>query len=280
MKLAVLSDIHGNLAALEAVATDIARWQPDEVVFAGDIVNRGPRSLDCLRFVQARREDAGWRVLRGNHEGYVLNVVHEPDARPPGIEGVVRENVRWVRRQLGEAAPELTALPERVSLATAGGEVRVVHASMRHDRDNILVDTPDDVLRLQIAPAPELFVVGHTHRPLMRQIDGTLVVNVGSAGLPFDGDWRPSYGRFELRHGRWEAEIVRVPYDRTRAAQDFRSSGYLDEAGPISLLVYDELMTARPRIFDLHRRYGDAVLAGELSAEEAIRRYVRDVLGS
>jgi putative phosphoesterase len=274
MRLAVLSDVHGNLAALEAVAEDIARWRPDEVMFAGDIVNRGPRSLDCLRFVQARMHDAGWRVLRGNHEGYVLNVVREPDARPPGIEGAVRENVRWVRQQLGEAAPELETLPERVSLATAGGEVRVVHASMRHDRDNILVDTPDEVLRLQIAPAPELFVVGHTHRPLIRTVDGTLVVNVGSAGLPFDGDWRPSYGRFVLRDGRWDAEIVRITYDRERAAQDFRSSGYLDEGGPVSLLVYDELLTARPRIFGLHKRYGDAVLAGELSAQEAIRRFL------
>jgi putative phosphoesterase len=276
MKLAVLSDIHGNLAALEAVAADIARWQPDEVAVAGDIVNRGPLSLDCLRFVQERVREAGWRVIRGNHEGYVLNVARDPDARPPGVEGAVRENVRWVREQLGDAVADLEALPERMSLATPGGEARVVHASMRHDRDNILADTPDDVLRLQIAPAPELFVVGHTHRALVRSVDGTLVVNVGSAGLPFDGDWRVTYGRLTWSGRRWEAEIVRLPYDRERTARDFTTSGYLDGGGPISALVYDELLTARPRIQGLYRSYDEAVQAGELSVEDAIRRYLAE----
>ena len=73
-KLAVLSDIHGNFAALQAVADHIDRWQPDAVVVAGDIVNRGPRSRDCLRFVLARAAEAGWQIIRGNHEEYVLRV--------------------------------------------------------------------------------------------------------------------------------------------------------------------------------------------------------------
>lgn len=277
MKLAVLADIHGNLAALQTVAEDIARWRPDAVAVAGDIVNRGPCSLACLRFVQARARDAGWRVIRGNHEGYVIRVAHDPDARPPGVEGAIRENVRWVRAQLGDAVAEIERLPERLSLAAPdGGEARVVHASMRHDRDNILIDTPDDLLRLQIAPAPPLFVVGHTHRPLVRRVDSTLVVNVGSAGLPFDGDVRACYGRMEWRAGRWEAHITRVPYDRDRAARDFATSGYLAGGGPISELVYEEFRTARPRILGLFERYHAAVVAGELSAADAVRAYLAE----
>src|SRR3954453_10767982 len=100
-KLAVLSDIHGNFAALQAVADHIERWQPDAVVVAGDIVNRGPRSRDCLRFVLARAAEgipanvgASWQIIRGNHEEYVLGVVRDPGARP-GLEGAVRENVGW-----------------------------------------------------------------------------------------------------------------------------------------------------------------------------------------
>ena len=98
-KLAVLSDIHGNFAALQAVADHIDRWQPDAVVVAGDIVNRGPRSRDCLRFVLARAAEMGWQIIRGNHEEYVLGVVRDPGARP-GLDGAVRENVGWTARQL------------------------------------------------------------------------------------------------------------------------------------------------------------------------------------
>ena len=71
MKLAVLSDIHGNWPALEAAAADIDAWQPDLVVVNGDVVNDGPRSLECWNYVAGRRNRDGWVVLRGNHEEYV-----------------------------------------------------------------------------------------------------------------------------------------------------------------------------------------------------------------
>ncbi|MFO7167358.1 MAG: metallophosphoesterase family protein [Chloroflexota bacterium] len=275
MKLAVLADIHGNLAALTAVVADIAAWRPDAVVVAGDIVNRGPCSRACLERVLALARDAGWRLLRGNHEDYVLNVARHPELHPPGLEDAVRENVRWTWRQLGAATEALEQLPERVSLpAPDGSEVRVVHASMRHNRDNILADTPDEVLRQQIAPAPALFVVGHTHRPLIRRIDQTLVVNVGSVGLPFDGDVRAAYGRMEWRDGGWEAEIVRLPYDRAQTERDFAESGFLDASGPIAPLIYDEFLTARPRLFTFVERYREPVLAGAMTPEQAASEFL------
>src|SRR5215207_9312557 len=112
-KLAVLSDIHGNFAALQAVADHIDRWQPDAVVIAGDIVNRGPRSHDCLRFVLARAADSGWKIIRGNHEEYVLGIVRDPGARP-GVEGAVRENVGWTARQLGDQLATIDRLPGQI----------------------------------------------------------------------------------------------------------------------------------------------------------------------
>jgi putative phosphoesterase len=272
-KLAVLSDIHGNLAALQAVADHLDRWRPDAVVVAGDIVNRGPCSPDCLRFVLARAADAGWRIIRGNHEEYVLRVVREPEVRL-GVEGAVRENVVWTARQLGDQIAAIDNWPAQISLrAPDGGEVRVVHASMRYNRDNILLDTPDDILREQIAPAPPLICVGHTHRPLVRKIDTTLVVNAGSAGLPFDGDTRASYAQLTWQAG-WQAEIVRLEYDRNQAARDFFESGFMRESGPIAALVYDEFRTARPRLSSWGARYKDAVLAGELTAADAVRDYL------
>jgi predicted phosphodiesterase len=272
-KLAVLSDIHGNFAALQAVADHIDRWEPDAIVVAGDIVNRGPRSRDCLRFVLARAADSGWQVIRGNHEEYVLRVAREPGERP-GLAGAVRQNVGWTAQQLGDAVATIEGLPAQISLrAPDRGEARVVHASMRHNRDNILPDTPDEVLRAQIAPAPPLICVGHTHRPLMRTIDATLVVNAGSAGLPFDGDTRASYAQLTWRNG-WQATIARVAYDRDQTKRDFAAIGFMRESGAIAALIYDEFRTARPRLSRWMERYKDAVLAGDLTPAESVRDYL------
>jgi predicted phosphodiesterase len=273
MKLAVLADIHGNYAALEAVADHIDRWQPDAVVVAGDIVNRGPRSRECLRFVRERAASAGWRLIRGNHEEYLIAVAGDP-SDAPGIAGAVRENVRWSARQLGDDVAALAAMPEQASLAAPdGGEARVVHASMRHNRDNILAATPDDLLREQIAPAPPLICVGHTHKPLIRSIDASLVVNAGSVGLPFDGDVRASYAQLRWQVG-WQAAIVRVPYDRDQAERDYFETGFLHESGVVAKLIHDEFRTARSRLNHLIDRYKDAVLAGQLSAADAVRDYL------
>jgi len=272
-KVAVLSDIHGNFAALQAVAEHIDRWKPNAVVVAGDIVNRGPCSRECLRFVLARAADSGWRIIRGNHEEYVLRVARDPGTRP-GLEGAVRENVGWTAEQLGDDVAALDALATQVSLrAPDGGEARVVHASMRHNRDNILPDTPDEIIRQQIAPAPPLICVGHTHRPLIRMIDATLVVNAGSAGLPFDGDTRPSYAQLTWHDG-WQATIERVDYDREQAARDYVESGFMRDSGPIAALIYDEFRTAHPRLSSWMARYRDAVLAGELTPAESVRDYL------
>lgn len=273
MKLAVLSDIHGNLPALRSVADDIATWQPDEVVVAGDIVNRGPLPRQCLEYVLERQRRNGWHVLRGNHEEYVLNIIADPSPRA-GAEEVVRANVRWTAAQVGDVS-SLAAMPTIVQLqAPDGGEIRVVHASMRYNRDNILVDTPDDLLRAQIDPAPPLFCCGHTHRPLVRQIDSTLVVNAGAVGLPFDGDIRASYARLSWIDSGWQAEIIRVPYDREQAARDYEL--FLAESGPIAPIVFAEFQTAHPRLSTWFRQYNDLLLAGALTPAQAVEAFLRE----
>lgn len=274
MKLAVVSDIHGNLAALQAVTEDIAGWQPDAVVVAGDIVNRGPLPRQCLEFVLDQQRRSGWYVLRGNHEEYVLNIVADPSPRV-GAEEAVRANVRWTATQIGDTAA-IAAMPTIIQLeAPDGGEIRVVHASMRYNRDNILLDTPDDVLRAQIAPAPPLFCCGHTHRPLIRQIDTTLVVNAGAVGLPFDGDIRASYARLTWQAPGWHAEITRVPYNRDQAKSDYQV--FLAESGPIAPIVFAEFQTALPRLSTWFRRYNDGLVAGTMTPAQAVDDFLRSI---
>lgn len=272
MRIAVISDIHGNMPALETAVAHVEAWGPDQVVVNGDIVNRGPRSLDCLRLIQAKQQNAGWRVLRGNHEDYVL-ACGQPDSPHSGPQFEITRFAHWAYQQLNGDAAFLADLPEQFSwTAPDGREFRVTHASMKGNRDGLYHNADDEILRQQIAPPPAVFVTGHTHRPFMRCVDDTLIVNAGSVGVPFDKDTRPSYGQFTWDEANgWQAKIVRLDYDHALAEQDFVATGFLDEAGPLTQLMLLELRKGRGLIYRWGAQYEQAILAGEISVEQSVR---------
>ena len=280
MKLAVLADIHGNYPALQTVAQHIEQWQPDAVVVAGDIVNRGPRSLECLQFVLEKCKSNGWMTVRGNHEDYVIGFAR-PETAPTGTEKEVFYGAFWTYQQLNCNVSTIEALPLHVDLtAPNNSKIRITHASMRSNRDGIFPITTDEELRSKIhAPdqPPALAVcVGHTHWPLIRSIDETLVVNVGSAGLPFDGDQRVAYGQLVWHQNQWQAEIIRLDYDREQTERDFHETGYLEEAGPLTKLIFDEFLIARPHLFRWMQDYYPLVVAEKISVEEAAIQYLNN----
>ena len=276
MKIAVISDIHGNLPALKTVAVHVEKWEPDKVVVAGDIVNRGPLSLDCLRFVQQKRLRSGWQMIRGNHEDFIIECAR-PDFPQNGPEFELMRFAHWAYQQLNGDLAFLQAMPSQFSLiAPDGGEFRVVHASMRGNRDAIYSDTTDEKLWRQIQPVPDVFVTAHTHRPMVRWFNDTLVVNVGSVGSPFDGDGRASYGQFTWTPDGWEAEIIRLDYDRAQTEQDYVNSGFLKGAGPLAQLMLVELRRSGGLIYRWAKRYQDAVLAEEISMEASVKELLGD----
>lgn len=277
MKIVVLSDIHGNLPALLAVTEHFQSWQPDQVIVNGDIVNRGPCSHAVLHFVLQKQEVEGWRLLRGNHEDYLLRIGRS-DFITSGPSYELNRFAYFAYQQLNGDVKTLAKMPERFSwFASDGSEFRVAHASMRNNRDGIHKKLTDGELRLRIAPAPSVFVTGHTHQPLIRQVDETLVVNTGAVGAPFDLDWRPGYGRFtwDARQG-WQAEIVRVTYDRSLVEQDYVRSGFLQDGGPLAQLLLVELRRARGLIYHWAYKYQAAITGGEISIEESVKRVLQE----
>lgn len=274
MKIAVLSDIHGNFVALQAVFKHIEAWRPDHTIVAGDIVNRGPRSKDCLEWIQNKERRAGWQVVRGNHEDYVIS--HDlPNAPRSGPVFEVHRGSFWTYQQLGSDVSALKAMPFQQKLFDPNGdEIRIVHASMRGNRDGIYPESSDAKLKSLIEPAPVVLCVGHTHRPLVRHLNGSLIVNAGSAGLPFDGDTRPSYAQVTGSEGEWRAEIIRVEYDLSAAERDFYESGFIDEAGPLAQLVLIELRQARSQLFQWASQYQEMAMAGEISMQDAVQDFL------
>jgi hypothetical protein len=96
-------------------------------------------------------------------------------------------------------------------------------------------------------------------------------------GASFDGDRQLSYGRFTWTGGKgWDSEIVRLPYDFVRVEQDYATSGFLDEAGPLTQLMLVELRRAGGLVYRWASRYQKAVLAGEISLEASVRLVLSD----
>jgi predicted phosphodiesterase len=278
MRIAVLADIHGNLSALQSVAAHLEAWQPDQVVMAGDVVNRGPYPAECLQFVLQKQAEAGWHLVRGNHEDYVLENTR-PDAPQSGPQLDVYRNSFWTLGQLNGEVEALAAMPFQVSLTGPNGrEFRAVHASMKSNQIGIYPAMADEALRPLIAPAPAVLCVGHTHRPLIRQVDKTLVVNVGSVGMPFDGDRRASYAQLTWENGRWQAAIIRLDYDWAAVERDFFEAGFMTGAGDLARIMLVEFQQARPYLHRWIHQHEARVLAGELSLAESVTTFFREVI--
>lgn len=274
MKVAVLADIHANFTALETVTEHIETWDPEQVIVAGDTVNRGTRPKECLDFVQEKAQSRGWKLIRGNHEDYVINQAQlKIPQGNPAFE--VHRASYWTYQKLNYDIKQLEEMPFLQQLYDNDGqEARIVHASMRGNRDGIYPETTDEKLKVQIGKPPALFCVGHTHRPLIRSIGRTLVVNVGSVGLPFDGDRRLSYAQLTNIGGKWKAKIIRLDYDLKAAESDFYLTGYIEEAGPLTILVLIELKYACSQLYNWSRLYQQRALNGEISMQWSVDDYL------
>ena len=278
MKIAVLADIHANYPALAAVVDDIERWQPDLVLVAGDIINRGPKPVECWQLIQHKKAERGWQVLRGNHEEYVI--WHSlPDSPRTGPLFELFRYSYWTYQKLNEDVAPLEALPNEFHQRyPEAGEFRGTHASMKSNRRGIYPEMTDATIQALITPPPALFAVGHTHRALIRQIDQTLIVNAGAVGLPFDANPRAAYAQITYQQNRWHAEIIRLNYDIALARQDFYDTGFMDEAGPLSKIIQLELDISLSQLFQWTHIYMDAVLTEKISIEKAVDDYLRDPL--
>lgn len=271
MRVVVIADIHGNLAALEAALAEVERLRPDQLVVAGDVVDGGPDSAACWERVKA----LGCPVLRGNHERYVYHL-HTEEADPA-----------WALPQFGplhfahaELTPtqiaELAALPFQWSRPEAPG-LLVVHASLRSDNDSVFAYTSEEALGPMfpgVAGEVSVIVRGHNHQCAARGWGGRRIVTCGSVGLPQDGNPAAQFVVLDRIREEWRVRHQAVRYDVQATLRRFRETGYLEKTGPIGKLFYREVETATFHIVPFLRFYGALQQAGEVvEVSEALRRF-------
>lgn len=276
MKIAILADIHGNRQALETVIAHIDRWQPEQVIVNGDTVNRGPCSLQCWQTITNRVTADGWQHTLGNHEGYHLDLLE--NGFKSELERQLFSPLVKAHQQLDGHVTSFSQLPVQVSLyAPDGSELRVTHASMQGQRDSIFADSSLPTLREQIAPPPAVFVTSHTHTAFQRQVDETLLINTGSVGTPADEDVRASYAQVVWENGRWQANIIRLDYDREGMIRDYKESRFLTDDDYFIQLIFREWLDAAicvPGWMDL---YYEDVAAGKIGLKTAVTQYLQQL---
>jgi len=271
MRIAVLADIHGNLPALEAVAAEIDRLRPDLVFVAGDFQNRGPSPREVTELVTS----FGWTLLRGNHEDYVIRQTEESPPRDT-VDYYNWLPARWTADLTGDFVESVKRLPIAITFSGPDDHlVTVAHGSPRSNNEGFFPRTSDAKAIEMIGPnPPKLLCVGHSHLPLVRQINSTLVVNVGSVGFPFDGDQRASFGVISWDGHHWISEIRRIEYPISRVIEELGRVNFYEGAGPLSCLIRRELESARPHLSPFERLFGTPVRDGRLSIQQAVSAYL------
>lgn len=270
MKIAVISDVHGNVPAMEAVIDDLHAWQPDQVVINGDLVNRGPYSSSVLAIMRARFSNAVF--IKGNHETFVLHAAeHSLSEEDPKYH--LHQFAEWSARQLGEDnLSVIRGWYDHYDVVDPNGKnsLHITHGSRLGNRDGISLKTQDEALPEKLGERKELFVVSHTHKAMLRHFEDTLIINTGSVGQPLDNDPRSAYARIEYGQQGWQGEIRRVAYDKAQAEKDFIESGFLDEGGPLTKLIFLEHRHNKMFVGPFMHKYHDAIVAGEVNANEAV----------
>lgn len=211
MRLLILSDVHSNLAALEAVLEDAGRW--DTAISAGDVVGYGPNPEECVDKLMFK----GFRCAKGNHD----NAVYDGDSS--WFNDDAKDAIKINRGQLSTRSMRwLGSQPTELRLKLHRHDIAVYHGSptepltsyiypqdAKARADNLLEHTGADVL-----------ILGHTHIPYIVEKKGKFIINPGSVGQPRDGNPRASY--IVLETDQLTAELRRIEYsiDATAEAID------------------------------------------------------------
>jgi predicted phosphodiesterase len=238
MRIALISDVHANLPALEAVLRDLeTRPAVDAVYHLGDLVGYAPWPNETVRLI----EESGIRGVAGNYDSTVATRHDHCGCKyeDPRQEELSHLSYRWTLRNTSEEARrKLGALPFRIDIQVGGGHrpaprLILVHGTPTLNTLYWTEDRPDSFCVKMAGHAGartgDAIAFGHTHKPWHRAVEGVHFVNTGSVGRPKDGDCRAGYCLVTLGEGAVKTEMIRIEYDLERAIVGIRRSELPDD---------------------------------------------------
>lgn len=241
-RIALLSDIHGNLPALEQVMDDMRQFAPDHVVVAGDMVNEGPFSAEVLQVIHENR----WTMIRGNNEYYVINA-YAP-RRPETWRHFTL--LEWLHDQLTDWHHLIAGLPDDLLLLYPDApDVHLCHG-IPHNCWMGVYDMPfnDDetVLGWMANSRAKTIFCGHTHIPLDRRAGDYHIINPGSVGAPLLGATVGSYMIVDGTSDGWTVAHHRTfPLDISPLYPAWVSQRFVERCGVTASMVIEEMRVSR-----------------------------------
>ncbi|HEX6712169.1 MAG TPA: metallophosphoesterase family protein [Thermoleophilaceae bacterium] len=224
-RTAVITDIHGNLAALEAVLEWIDDAGIQRIYCGGDLVGYGAYPNEVCALIEER----GLPTIYGNYDYAIARDLE--DCGCAYIDEHDRElgqqSVAWTLEHTGRRAKDfMRELPFDLRFEVGSVPIHLVHGSPRKVNEYLFEDKPASLYeRLAAAEDAQALVFGHTHKPWVHEYGGVLFVNCGSVGKPKDGDARASFAILGDAGGRLDVTIQRVEYDAEAAARDVAAAG-------------------------------------------------------
>ena len=227
-RVAVLSDVHGNLAALEAVRKAVEREKPDAVIVAGDLVMNGPDpagAVDAIRDMEA----SGATIVQGNTDVAVADFDYAA-AFPwfaDGIPDTFLAAAEWAHDELGDdRLGWLRRLPSERRLVLEDTMILACHASPGSQTQGFDAQLDPSVMLESVSRTDaRIICCGHTHLPDVRDLGWKIIVNGGSAGYVFDGDPTASWALVEIDGKEIRTEIRRSEFDTMAVANAISARG-------------------------------------------------------
>jgi predicted phosphodiesterase len=238
MRYALISDVHANLQALDAVLADIdARGDTDATYHLGDLVGYSSNPNEVV----ARLAERGIAGIAGNYDSTVATDYKHCGCKSetPRQEELAHISYEYTRRAVTPHTKRaLGAMPFSMDIRANGGHASgprlvLVHGTPTLNTLYWTEDRSDDFCLKMAASvglkAGDVIAFGHTHKPWHREVEGIHFINTGSVGRPKDGDWRAGYVRLTFADATAHVEFVRVPYDVDGAVRGVLAAGLPEE---------------------------------------------------
>jgi putative phosphoesterase len=227
MKIAVLSDIHGNLDALQAVMNDIRFNNIDKIFICGDLAMAGPEPAETVDFILDLIKKDNAVVIQGNTDEMIVKSTGSPDDKYTPANKTMAEALKYAQSVLRPDQKEfLYELPAKLTVKIGNLDILLVHGSVRANNEDILPDMNIEKVRKIINGASEnIIFCGHTHIPVAYHVGKQTVINAGSVGRPFTDTPNASYVILnypDLVGKKFDFNYRLVPYDHKSSAEKLR----------------------------------------------------------
>lgn len=242
MRIAVLSDIHSNLHALDAVLDDVKKHNVNEMIVAGDLIGDGPQPKEVIGRIYKMTNN----IIKGNREEYMIKL-HNGEY-PEWFNYEQMSAVIWTYNKLTDDDFDIiNNLPEQIVVHIEGTKsIRVVHGSLFDMSELLYPDKHTERLHKTLENLNEsVLICGHSHEQWSKRYCNKLVVNPGSVGIHFNDSKSAEYALLNWNENRWDVELRKVPYDLNKLFKSFTQSGLLEECPVWTKTIIDGLSMGR-----------------------------------